>query len=118
MFVSSRASCAYQCHVYRTKQHHRPRQDPDVIGAAHSRKEAVLLRGHVALKVPVPGEVPFLLPALSDGVAVHCRLEVGGNKAVERKTDLQLRIEWLNMRVRKDYLWDFAVYTIANFMTF
>lgn len=85
-----------------------------MIGAAHSRQEAVLLRGDVALKVSVPGEVPFLLPALSDGVAVHRRLEVGGNEAVEKMTNLHLRIEWLNVRVRKDYVRDFSVLTICQ----
>lgn len=50
-----------------------------MFSAAQGGEETLLLGANVRSQVLVPGEVPLGLPALSDAVAVHRRLEVWGD---------------------------------------
>ena len=54
-----------------------PVEEPNFGAASECHEDVFLFRADVALLVPLPAEVPLLLAALRDGVAVHGALQVG-----------------------------------------
>ena len=68
-----------------------PVEQPNLGAAAEGHEDVFLFRADIALLVPLPTEVPLLLAALRDGVAVHSALQVGIDTEKGNKKDCQQR---------------------------